>query len=167
LITWNWGFQTGIPSFGSGTFTTADPPPAVAGTIYTITSIAGTYTQDGTTYGITGLDSDTNNTFKWDGTSFFPIISTYDGISFRSDSTDSAIVYIYCTTSFCKDNAGFGAIDKALTDIDGADGSVTLSSLMPAQAPAPAGVPGPLPVFGVATAFGWSRQLRRRIKTPA
>jgi len=28
-------------------------------------------------------------------------------------------------------------------------------------------VPGPIPLFGAAAAFGWSRQLRRRIKTPA
>jgi hypothetical protein len=28
-----------------------------------------------------------------------------------------------------------------------------------------AAVPGPLPLFGAAAAFGWSRQLRRRIKT--
>lgn len=28
-------------------------------------------------------------------------------------------------------------------------------------------VPGPLPLFGAAAAFGWSRQLKRRIQTPA
>ena len=32
---------------------------------------------------------------------------------------------------------------------------------------APSSVPGPIPLFGAAAAFGWSRQLRRRIKTPA
>lgn len=32
-----------------------------------------------------------------------------------------------------------------------------------ASAPATAAVPGPLPLFGAAAAFGWSRQLRRRI----
>jgi hypothetical protein len=32
-----------------------------------------------------------------------------------------------------------------------------------ASAPAPSAVPGPLPLFGVAAAFGWSRRLRTRI----
>jgi hypothetical protein len=31
---------------------------------------------------------------------------------------------------------------------------------------APASVPGPLPLFGAAAAFGWSRRLRKRISTP-
>ena len=33
--------------------------------------------------------------------------------------------------------------------------------------PPPAAVPGPLPLFGAGAAFGWSRRLRRRIKSPA
>jgi hypothetical protein len=32
--------------------------------------------------------------------------------------------------------------------------------------PGPAPVPGPLPILGAGAAFGWSRRLRRRIKTP-
>jgi hypothetical protein len=36
----------------------------------------------------------------------------------------------------------------------------------PTSSPA-APAPSPLPLFGAAAAFGWSRQLRRRIKTPA
>jgi hypothetical protein len=31
----------------------------------------------------------------------------------------------------------------------------------------PASVPGPLPLFGAGAAFGWSRRMRRRIKSPA
>ena len=34
-------------------------------------------------------------------------------------------------------------------------------------AASPASVPGPLPLFGAGAAFGWSRRLRRRIKSPA
>jgi hypothetical protein len=30
----------------------------------------------------------------------------------------------------------------------------------------PSAVPGPLPLFGAAAAFGWSRRLRKRIATP-
>lgn len=37
----------------------------------------------------------------------------------------------------------------------------------PASPASPASVPGPLPVFGAGAAFGWSRRLRRRIKSPA
>ncbi len=33
-------------------------------------------------------------------------------------------------------------------------------------APEPEVVPGPLPLFGAAAAFGWSRKLRKRIATP-
>jgi hypothetical protein len=39
--------------------------------------------------------------------------------------------------------------------------------LSPVSAPSSAPVPGPIPLFGAAAAFSWSRQLRRRIKTPA
>ena len=34
----------------------------------------------------------------------------------------------------------------------------------PGPGPTPADVPGPLPLFGVAAAFGWSRLLRKRIR---
>ena len=34
------------------------------------------------------------------------------------------------------------------------------------SSPGPASVPGPLPIFGAGAAFGWSRRLRRPIKTP-
>ena len=33
-------------------------------------------------------------------------------------------------------------------------------------APEPEVVPGPLPLFGAAAAFGWSRKLRKRIAAP-
>jgi hypothetical protein len=48
------------------------------------------------------------------------------------------------------------------------DSNNTTNSLVftPASSPT-APVPGPLPLFGAAAAFGWSRQLRRRIKTSA
>ena len=165
-ITWNWSFQTDIQDqFGSGTFTTADPPPPVAGTIYTITSIAGTYSRGGTTYDITGLKSQTDNTFKWDGTSLSPILAMTAGISFFTDSAGSRYVNLYTIPSACPEV--YCAIKRALTDFGGSNGRPTSSSLVPVQGPAPSGVPGPLPLFGAAAAFGWSRQLRRRINTPA
>ncbi len=42
------------------------------------------------------------------------------------------------------------------------DASVNYAIAMPLS-PAPTSVPAPLPVFGAAAAFGWSRQLRKRI----
>jgi len=41
----------------------------------------------------------------------------------------------------------------------------TVISNFVAPAVAPTSAPAPLPLFGAAAAFGWSRQLRRRIKT--
>ena len=42
-------------------------------------------------------------------------------------------------------------------------GLVTFAAVQPPQPPA-SSVPGPLPLFGAATAFGFSRKLRNRIK---
>jgi len=52
--------------------------------------------------------------------------------------------------------------------INNYDTLTTSNSLQfsPVSSPA-ASAPSPLPLFGAATGFGWSRQLRRRIKTPA
>jgi hypothetical protein len=44
--------------------------------------------------------------------------------------------------------------------------STSTLQFTPISSPA-APAPSPLPLFGAAAAFGWSRQLRRRIKTPA
>ena len=47
-------------------------------------------------------------------------------------------------------------------------GQAIWATSLPSSQPAPAGpaasVPGPLPVLGVAAAFGFSRKLRKRIK---
>ncbi|MEA5416984.1 hypothetical protein [Synechococcus sp. BA-132 BA5] len=42
--------------------------------------------------------------------------------------------------------------------------STTISNFNGPTAPAPASVPGPLPLLGAGAAFGWSRQLRKRIR---
>jgi hypothetical protein len=51
--------------------------------------------------------------------------------------------------------AGLRIFDNVLTDAEVA----ALDLRTPA-------VPGPLPLFGAAAAFGWSRRLRKRIATP-
>jgi len=49
-----------------------------------------------------------------------------------------------------------------LNGVSGPDGQINVVLGPPAAA---AAVPGPLPLLGVAAAFGWSRRLRRRITT--
>ena len=52
--------------------------------------------------------------------------------------------------------AGLRIFDNVLTDAEVA--ALDLRT--------PSAVPGPLPLFGAAAAFGWSRRLRKRIATP-
>ena len=45
--------------------------------------------------------------------------------------------------------------------------TLTISNFFAPSAPTPpAGVPGPLPLFGAGAAYGWSRRLRRRLSNP-
>ena len=53
--------------------------------------------------------------------------------------------------------AGLRIFDNVLTDAE-----VAALDLLRT----PSAVPGPLPLFGAAAAFGWSRRLRKRIATP-
>lgn len=55
---------------------------------------------------------------------------------------------------------GFPIPFGVATDIQGADAY----SFFNANASFTASVPGPLPIFGAAAAFGWTRKLKRRIK---
>ncbi len=57
-------------------------------------------------------------------------------------------------------SAGLGPVNTAKRGTQNA--VVTLSSLEPEVE-----VPGPLPLFGAAAAFGWSRRLRHRCRTTA
>lgn len=156
---WNWSFQTNVPGqSGQGTFTTNDATLTV-GTTYTITDIGGSYTRNGITYAITGLSNyqGATNTFQWGGYSS-PIITNYLGISFIADSGDNVNIYF---NDVSQDAAIYSGVDETVTEFIGdPDGLITFSSLTPA-------VPGPLPLFGAAAAFGVSRRLRRRVKHQA
>ena len=44
--------------------------------------------------------------------------------------------------------------------------SETIQLIIVAPTPSGPTVPGPLPLFGVGAAFGWSRRLRKRMATP-
>jgi hypothetical protein len=51
--------------------------------------------------------------------------------------------------------------------ISNADVNNTTSNSLMFTPASSVSVPGPLPLFGAAAAFGWSRQLKRRIQAPA
>ncbi len=150
-LTWSWSF-TGNISSGQGTFSTAGSAPA-ANTFETITGINGTYTRSGVTYSITGLSgyAGAGNIFQWDGSGASPIVSNFNGIAFVVDGGKSINVY--------RKSSGIGAVDGIISTFGAGDSVVTFSSLSPINAP------GPLPLFGAGAAFGWSRRLRRRVKT--
>jgi hypothetical protein len=157
-LTWNWSFTTDFSDqFGSGTFTTADAVPS-AGTTYQITGITGTYDRDGTSYAITSLDNNATNQFRWDGTPASAIlVDTFpSGIGFYVNAGGTLVRLLNFSPSF-------GPITATITDFPGNDGQITSSLLSPVTPPA--SVPGPLPLFGAGAAFGWSRRLRRRVKS--
>lgn len=152
ITTWNWSITTTNPTqFGSGTFTTADVTPT-PGTTYNITGISGTYTHNNTLYVIDRLDygyGSADNTFRWDGTNSSPILATANGISFRT----TAFYYF----NFFYAGLSYGPINESINDY-GPGSLIAASTLSPVAPP----VPGPLPIFGLATTFCMSRRLRRR-----
>jgi len=158
-LTWNWSFDGGPLPSAQGTFTTAGST-AQANTLETITGITGTYTDlGGISRTITGLGTlgGASNEFQWDGSNASPILTDDEGISFILDTLEEVNIY-YASP------VGFGNVNRFATTSTSPN-SVSSSLLSPVQAPS--SVPGPLPLFGAAAAFGWSRQLRRRIKTAA
>jgi len=160
-LTWNWSFSGGPLPSAQGTFTTAGST-AQANTLKTIIGITGTHLSlGGISRAITGLGTlgGANNQFSWDGSNASQILTDHDGISFILDTLGEVnIVYFPA--------AGLGSVDR-ITTTSTFPNSVSISSSMLSPVQAPSSVPGPLPLFGAAAAFGWSRQLRRRIKTPA
>jgi hypothetical protein len=148
-LTWNFSATLdGINQTVSGTFETAGTTPII-GQVYTITSISGSVNGEA----ITGLiDSAGSNTFQWNG-SPSSLVSDYIGINFSTLSEIFINLYLNSEGS-----GGYEAVDVWGTNSNG--GVISSSSLSPVI---PAGVPGPLPLFGAVAAFGWSRRLRRRV----
>ena len=164
-LTWNWSFNGGPLPSGQGTFTTTGST-AQANTLQTITGITGTYTDlGGISRTITGLGSleGATNQFQWDGSNASPIITDYDGIAFVLDTSGQVGIFYQKSPN---DLTGSGGINNYIIAL-GAGGPISSSQLSPVQAPSSAPAPGSIPLFGAAAAFGWSRQLRRRIKSPA
>ena len=165
-LTWNWSFLVNNGSSGTGTFTTASTT-AVANQDELITGATGTYIRvgaDAGTYTITGINSSTTPTFRWDGTPGSAIIHNDDfRINLQVGAKD---VDIYYEDGDIANNFTWGAINTIATNFLGSDGNIITSSTLTPQT-APQGVPGPLSLFGAGAAFGWSRRLRRRVKCGA
>jgi hypothetical protein len=90
------------------------------------------------------------------------------GLTFSIDNTYSNNTEIISSATFnAQSLAGLGITATGLIGtwqvdgVSGPDGQINVV----VGAPAVASVPGPLPLFGAAAAFGWSRSLRRRIST--
>ena len=161
-LTWNWSFQVNDGSSGSGTFTTASTT-AVANQDEVITGATGTYIRSAGsaagTYSITGINSFISSTpaFRWDGTPGSAIINSINFSIYLQVGVKFVGIY------YDGENFAWGAIDTIITDFPDNDGIITSSTLTPQTAPQ--GVPGPLSLFGAGAAFGWSRRLRRRVKS--
>ena len=149
---WDWVFIVDPNTRGSGLFVTEDVVPT-ANTTYSILSISGVYAQSGVPYRIDGLSffNGSDNIFQWDGNSSSDIIASGNGISFRTSGGFDVNLY---------SSVGLGPVNTIKRGTQNLN--VPLSRLYP-ELP----VPGPLPVFGAAAAFGWSRRLRRRCRTTA
>jgi len=171
-LTWNWSFNGGPLPSAQGTFTTAGST-AQANTFLTITGVTGTYTDlDGISRNITGLATygRATNRFQWDGSNASPIITeSFAGISFVLDLPPPPVDYgnlgevVIYNGSFSPNPGRINVFASRYLPTF----TIQSSLLSPVSAPSSAPVPGPIPLFGAAAAFGWSRQLRRRIKTPA
>jgi hypothetical protein len=160
---WEWSFDApncisgGLNvCSGTGFLTTKDVVPT-ANTIYDIISIAGSYSviglSGGTSYAIVSISNFNNadNRFSWDGTSLSEIIVSGRGFSFRTSGGFDVNL---------SSSAGLGPVDTSKRGTQIA--LVPVSSLEPVLP-----VPGPLPLFSAASAFGWSRRLRHRCRTTA
>jgi hypothetical protein len=136
----------------SGTFETAGTTPII-GQVYTITSISGSVNGEA----ITGLNNVTGaNTFKWNG-SPSSIVTNNVGIHYNIGAVSWNL---YCSDCGFFGNPSYKAANS-WNDSIASTGLISSSSLSPVSPPA--GVPGPLPLFGAVAAFGWSRRLRRRV----
>jgi hypothetical protein len=143
-LTWNFSVSLDNGETATGTFETAGTTP-VLGQIYTITSISGS--QNGVA--ITGFDPIQGATFQWNG-SPSSIVTDNIGDYYKIGNVNWNLFF---------GAEAYGAVDNWVNEVT--LGSISSSSLSPAS---PAGVPGPLPLFGAAAAFGWSRRLRRRVQ---
>ena len=66
----------------------------------------------------------------------------------------------YTTTNGLGNNSVYGVYASGSNIYAATNGGLSIAQQ---SDPTPSAVPGPLPLFGAAAAFGWSRKLRRRL----
>jgi hypothetical protein len=157
-LDWTFTVSNDIGQTATGTFTT-NGVAHVVGQTYTISNIAGSH-QGFAIGGISNFGGP-SQTFQWDGATFDPDIN---GIEyFYGFFPFTSAMRFYSSAG-----AGYGTADSwEGYDSSGTlflSGNVTNTSLTPAS-PSPSSAPGPLPFFGAAAAFSWSRRLRRRVSS--
>jgi hypothetical protein len=154
----NWTFSTN----GGGSVDTSGAPGSIALTNQITETEADEYAR----YSIT-IPSSGTVSFNWNrifsynwGVSFgYFLNGTYNETAAAGYGAESGSV------SFAA-SAGDVFTFQALTNSWDSQ-TVTISNFSAPSAPTPpAGVPGPLPLFGAGAAYGWSRRLRRRLSNP-
>jgi hypothetical protein len=124
---------------------TSGGPTASPGTFF-----EAVLTRDSSTALVTAY-FDGTPVFSFSDSSSLGVISVANLLNiFQDDATTSG------NESSSGSVAGLRIFDNVLTDAEVA--AIDLRT--------PSAVPGPLPLFGAAAAFGWSRRLRKRIATP-
>jgi hypothetical protein len=125
-IDWNFSYSTSSNSFFTGTLT-SDGSSYAANTIYTLTGISGTVTDNGvdTSVSTVGSDFGADNLFVWNGTTGISL--TGNGIGFYSSVNNRYRIY--------SPNGGFGSAlgdfsGNSLTE-GGTGSALTSSSLTP------------------------------------
>ena len=88
--------------------------------------------------------------------------ATYGGLSISTNGGSSFTNYT--TTSGLGSDTIYGVYASGSTIYAATDGGLSIAQQ---SDPTPSAVPGPLPLFGAASAFGFSRKLRRRLRAAA
>ena len=121
-------------------------------------------------FSITGPTSFNGSVLKLPADSVTGLFAYLSGSSskFIIDPTYSSNTPIVSSATFNSTTlAGLGFTTTGLIGTWTIDGtSETIQAILGAPTPSGATVPGPLPLFGAAAAFGWSRRLRKRITAP-
>jgi hypothetical protein len=86
-----------------------------------------------------------------------------------SDSSSLGVISAANLLNIFQDDAIIGGIESSSGSVAGLrifNNVLTDAEVAALDLRTPSAVPGPLPLFGAAAAFGWSRRLRKRIATP-
>jgi hypothetical protein len=88
--------------------------------------------------------------------------ATFGGLSISTDGGNSFTNYT--TSDGLGSNNVVGVYASGSNIYVATNGGLSIAQL---SDPTPSAVPGPLPLFGAASAFGFSRKLRRRLRAAA